>query len=69
MPTVEQRWLTSAQAAAYLGLTPRALEKRVHRRQIPFTRLTDSARGPLRFDRKKLDTWMESRAVPEGGAR
>jgi excisionase family DNA binding protein len=70
-----RRLLTVAEAAAYCGLTEKALRHRVDRRAIPFKRL-----GPrtLRFDPRALDAWMSEwtryidRRRPErtrGGAR
>lgn len=61
------RWMTSQQCAEHLGLTRSGLEKLVHRRRIPFTRIGDTPRSPLRFDRHAIDEWMAERAVPVGG--
>ena len=53
------RWLTTAQAAAYLGCSKSTLEKdRVYRlRKIPFTRLGKS----VRYDQQDLDRYLEAR--------
>lgn len=59
--------MTSQQCAAYLGLTARGLSDKVRRRQIPFTRLGDTPRSPLRFDVDAIDAWMDERSVPVGG--
>jgi excisionase family DNA binding protein len=47
--------MTVAEAADYLGLSPKALRRRVERRAVPFTRL-----GPrtIRFHQFTLDVWM-----------
>ena len=61
------RWLNSREAAAYLRLTTRALEKKIAERSVPFTRQSDSKRGRLLFDRLLLDQQLEERSVPVGG--
>ena len=52
-------WMTTKQAAEYLGLSPKALHDRVHMRQIPFYRLGKS----LRFKRTELDQMLERTRV------
>jgi excisionase family DNA binding protein len=56
------RWLTTAEAAAYLGCTENALHKLTATRAIPFEQ--DCPGGKLYFKRSQLDAWRES-----GGAR
>lgn len=53
------RWLTTTQAAAYLGCSKSTLEKdRVYRLlKIPFTRLGKS----IRYDQQDLDRYLEAR--------
>ena len=53
------RWLTTVQAAAYLGCSKSTLEKdRVYRLlKIPFTRLGKS----VRYDQQDLDRYLEAR--------
>jgi excisionase family DNA binding protein len=53
---VEQRLLTLAQAAVYLGMTERALRPAVQRRRVPFVRPNPRS---IRFDIRKLDEWIE----------
>jgi excisionase family DNA binding protein len=49
------RLMTVAEAADYLGLSPKALRRRVERQAVPFKRL-----GPrtIRFSQFTLDVWM-----------
>lgn len=54
-------YLTHAQAAEYLGLTVKALQRRMERRTIPvwtWTRLGSQSR---RFVRASLDEWLGQR--------
>ena len=51
----EDRWLSTADAAAYLGLTRNALHKLTAARAIPFAQ--DRAGGKLWFLRSELDAW------------
>lgn len=53
------RWLTTAQAAVYLGCSKSTLEKdRVYRLlNIPFTRLGKA----IRYDQQDLDNYLEAR--------
>ena len=53
------RWLSTAQAEAYLGCSKSTLEKdRVYRLlKIPFTRLGKS----VRYDQQDLDRYLEAR--------
>lgn len=56
---VEAKWLNPHQAAAYLGLTVKAVRERVSLRQLPFSKLGYS----LRFDRDELDAFLKATAV------
>jgi excisionase family DNA binding protein len=56
MTSPPPRWLSSREAAAYLGLTLKALEKRVERREIPFSKLGSTRR----FDIRALDRMLEN---------
>jgi excisionase family DNA binding protein len=51
-----RRYLTTSEAAAYLGLTVPALYMRVHRNEIPYHKFGKRA---LRFDPRKLDAFLE----------
>lgn len=57
------RWLTTPQAAAYLGCSKSTLEKdRVYRLlNIPFTRLGRA----IRYDQQDLDRYLEARKEGE----
>lgn len=57
------RWLTTPQAAAYLGCSKSTLEKdRVYRLlNIPFTRLGRT----IRYDQQDLDRYLEARKEGE----
>ena len=55
----EDRWLTTARAAAYLGITTTALHKHTTARSIPFEQ--DKPSGKCWFKRSDLDTWRARR--------
>lgn len=57
--TGEDRWMTSAQAAAYLGMTPNALHKLTAARTIPFSQ--DGPGCRCYFRRSDLDRWRDGR--------
>jgi excisionase family DNA binding protein len=48
-------WMTSAQAADYLGLTRHALDKLCAATDVPFAQ--DTAGGKRWFKRPELDAW------------
>lgn len=57
---MEPRYLTSSQAAAYLGISVNALKQRMHRQTIPAWCWTRSMGDrTLRFIRTALVEWME----------
>lgn len=60
--TVEpDRWLDTADAAAYLGLSVNALRKRTAARSIPFEQ--DAPGGKCWFRRADLDNWRHGGQV------
>jgi excisionase family DNA binding protein len=63
----DDRWLTTAEAAAYLGMTVNALHKLTAAEAIPFHR--DSPGGKLYFKRSQLDAWREGRSQDTGTSR
>jgi excisionase family DNA binding protein len=54
-PAVEDRWLTTREAATHLGLTPNAVHKLVKARAIPFEQ--DAPGCKCYFRRADLDAW------------
>jgi excisionase family DNA binding protein len=54
----EDRWLSTAEAANYLGLTTNAIHKHTAARSIPFEQ--DAAGGKCWFLRSELDAWRRS---------
>jgi len=55
-----KRYLTTVEAAAYLGLSDKSLEHwRLNRKGPPYIK----AGGAVRYDIRKLDRWLESRTV------
>jgi excisionase family DNA binding protein len=58
-PTVQPRLLTVAQAAVYLGRTPKAVRDLAARGTVPTVR-TD---GRVMFDVNDLDRWIEVNKV------
>jgi excisionase family DNA binding protein len=55
--TGDDSWLTTAQAADYLGTTPNALHKLTASRSVPFTQ--DAPGGRCYFRRFDLDDWRQ----------
>jgi excisionase family DNA binding protein len=54
-PADQDRWLTTRQAAEYLGITPNALHKLTAARAIPFEQ--DGPGAKCWFRRSELDAW------------
>jgi len=54
------RWMTTAEAAGYLGMTANALHKLTATRAIPFSQDAPGAR--CYFKRSDLDRWRDSGA-------
>lgn len=54
-----QRWLTTREAAAYIGRSANALHKVIAAREIPFSQDGPGARCYFRCS--DLDAWMRSR--------
>ncbi len=52
------RWLTTAEAAAYLGMSPNALHKLTAARALPFAQ--DGPGCRCYFKRSDLDRWRDS---------
>ena len=55
-----QRLLTSKDAAAYLGVSPRTLWALESRSQILAVRFGAGSRKSVRFDIRDLDRWIEA---------
>lgn len=58
--TGEDRWLTTKEAADYLGKSVNALHILTSRKQVPFHR--DGPNGKLYFRKSELDEWRMSNA-------
>ncbi len=59
VPTADpDRWLTTAEAADYLGMTPNALHKLTAARALPFAQ--DGPGCRCYFKRSDLDRWRDS---------
>ena len=54
------RWLNSAEAAAYLSLSVTALHKLTSARAVPFSQ--DCPGGKCWFQRSALDAWRKARS-------
>jgi excisionase family DNA binding protein len=54
-------WMTSREAAAYLGLTLAALHRLTAARDVPFEQ--DTPGGKCWFNRADLDTWRRGGSV------
>ena len=59
-PVWRREWLSTKQAAAYLGIGKSTLYHWVGDRKIPFVKKY----GLLRFSRSDLDKWMHQDRVP-----
>jgi predicted DNA-binding transcriptional regulator AlpA len=58
------RYLTSDEAAEYLGVSRKLLELRRTTGGGPrFIKLSPTPNGAVRYDREDLDAWMASRRV------
>jgi excisionase family DNA binding protein len=57
-PATDNGWMTSAQAAAYLAISPDALKKLTAARSIPFSQDGPGAR--CFFRRADLDEWRRA---------
>ncbi len=66
---VEKRWLTPDEVAEYIGVSKLTVYEWVKQERIPFTRLGPAPdpgrkeRRKLRFDRHRIDAWIEDNAV------
>lgn len=56
---IQKRFLTAKEVAIYLGLKEDTIRKWVVRGKIPFTKFGKS----LRFDLKKIESWVEKKGV------
>ena len=61
------RWMTTAEAADYLGMTANALHKLTASRALPFAQ--DGPGGRCYFKRADLDGWRETRKTLARGGR
>lgn len=55
--------LTTAEVAALLATSEDFV--RTHAHEMGAVRLGDSPRAPLRFDRARVEAWVEARRLPE----
>lgn len=53
------RYLSLEQCAAYIGRTPKAVERLLEKGDIPHMKV----KGRLAFDRERIDRWMERHTV------
>jgi len=66
----EQKYLTTRQAAAYVGTTPAGWHRHVLRNGIPSVRYGSSPKSRRRYKREGIDRFLEaSRQAVEGGVR
>ncbi|MBZ5634899.1 MAG: helix-turn-helix domain-containing protein [Acidobacteriia bacterium] len=66
--SVQSRYISAKQAAAYLGISVFSVYRLVERRAIPFIPLRPSGaqetgRASVRFDLHALDNWMQKQTV------
>jgi excisionase family DNA binding protein len=52
---IEDRWMTTSQAAGYLGISVGSLHKLTAAREVPFSQ--DRPGGRCYFKRSELDAW------------
>lgn len=60
MAPPERRYMTTAEAAHYLGLSVNALHRMTSDQTIPHIKVNAHR---LAFDRLRLDAWMHARSV------
>ena len=61
---VEDGLINCKDAAEFLGISPRTLERYVAEAQIPHIRLPRRGeRGPIRFSRMQLKKWLEQHTI------
>ena len=58
---MEKRLLNIKEASEYLGIPKGSLYKLVWQRRIPFVKIGKA----LRFDKEKIDKWIEENTVEE----
>jgi excisionase family DNA binding protein len=58
-PPILPRWLSVAQAAAYLGCSHQTLRRALHSGNLRATRILDG--GPYLLDRADIDRYLERR--------
>lgn len=62
---MERQMLTIAEAAQYLGTTPRHLRRLVSDHSLSYYKLG----GRIRFSDVELDAWLDARRVSSAGVR
>lgn len=64
-PTLPRRWISQAEAAEYLGVTPRTVRNMIRRGDIPAHRAGPRA---VRIDVNELDRAIKRNRIPTTGA-
>lgn len=57
-PKIEDRWLTSREAAEYLQVAPRTLAQWAREGKLPAHRLSGTCRCTYRFRKSELDSML-----------
>jgi excisionase family DNA binding protein len=65
---LEPRMIRIAEAASYLGMSPRQLRRMVRAGEISFTKAILGKGGPWLFDRMELDRWIARNSLRLGRA-
>ena len=59
---IEKRWLDISELSAYIGFSSKTIYNWVSELRIPGC---SKINGRLRFDRKKIDHWLERKELEE----
>ena len=61
--------MTIQEAAAYLSVTPRTVDRFICEDELPVHRMGDGPKAQKRFYRSELDAWLRSRCSDNTPAR
>lgn len=65
----EPMLVDKGEAARLLGVSPRTIEAWAAAKKIPFVRLGEGKRSPVRFRPSDLRAWIEARVVEAEGEK
>ena len=62
------RLLTKKDLAELLGISVAGVNKMIMQRRVPYTKVTATRGGPVRFDPAAIEAWLASNSTPVGAA-